>query len=157
MTVDLVSDVPDSTAYVRDTVTSVLAHLEHEARILDDLLARPKARVAAGAPGWDVQQVALHLYVVERGVIRLTLQLARGEAPGETRQPRPREDVTPEALAAWSEKAAQARSRLRLEFPVRPNLDAVAAHPYFGDLNSIGWLLTLYNHGHTHLAAIRAT
>lgn len=99
--------------------------------------------------------MATHLLIIERGVLGIALRLAEGEAiTGRTGQPRPAPSTTREAIATLAEKADAALRRFAAEFPSAPDLDARARHPYYGDLNCFGWLLTLPNHYLAHLDAL---
>jgi len=131
---------------------------------MDDWRARLLARVEQASEGdlvagsdddWGVGQVAVHLLLIERGVTLIALRLAHGQEPGPTGQPRPAASaVTRPGISTLAEKAAAALRRLRAEFPAAPNTDATARHPFYGDLNCFGWLLTLPNHYTAHLRAL---
>jgi hypothetical protein len=102
-----------------------------------------------------VGQIAVHLLVIERGVALIALRLSRGEPPGRTGQPRPSAaSVSREGIAILVRKAADTMRQVGAEFPAEPNLASVARHPYYGDLNAFGWLLTLGNHYTAHLEAL---
>ena len=86
---------------------------------------------------------------------RLAVRLAKGEPPGATGQPRPAASaVTREGIGRLAQKAADAMTQLRSDFPAQPDLARAARHPYYGELNAFGWLLTLPNHYTAHLAAL---
>ncbi|MEP7003351.1 MAG: hypothetical protein ABI888_02325, partial [Chloroflexota bacterium] len=92
---------------------------------------------------------------IERGVALIALRLAKGEAPGRAGQPRPAASaVTREGISSLADKAVAAMRQLRAEFPTESDARSVARHPYYGDLNSFGWLLTLGNHYTAHLEAL---
>jgi hypothetical protein len=108
------------------------------------------------ADSWGLGQIAaVHLLLIERGVALIALRLAKGEPGGRTGQPRPAAaSVTREGIATLAQKAAGALSQVRSDFPPVPDLDATARHPYYGELNAFGWLLTLGNHYAAHLEAL---
>ena len=157
MTLTVADDPPDRPAWVRETIRLV-------ADGMDDWRARLLARVEQASEGdlvagsdddWGVGQVAVHLLLIERGVTLIALRLAHGQEPGPTGQPRPAASaVTRPGISTLAEKAAAALRRLRAEFPAAPNTDATARHPFYGDLNCFGWLLTLPNHYTAHLRAL---
>jgi hypothetical protein len=93
--------------------------------------------------------------LIERGVALIALRLAKGEAAGRTGQPRPKASaVSREGIATLAQKAADTLRQVRAEFPPEPNAAAAARHPYYGELNTFGWLLTLPNHYSAHLEAL---
>lgn len=154
----VVDNPPDRPAWIAETLRLVISATEAERRSLLSLVgAMTDERLRTGsADDWGPGQIAVHLLLVERGVMLIGLRLARGEAPGPTGQPRPAADaVTREGLAGLAEKAATAAARLRTEFPAAPEVTATAAHPFYGPLNCFGWLLTLPSHYAAHLAALR--
>jgi hypothetical protein len=131
---------------------------------MDDWRARLLARVEQASEGdlaagsdddWGVGQIAVHLLLIERGVTLIALRLAHGQEPGSTGQPRPAASaVTRPGIFTLAEKAAAALRRLRSEFPAVPNTAATARHPFYGDLNCFGWLLTVANHYTAHVRAL---
>lgn len=157
VTLSVTDDPPDRPAWVRETIR-LLADGTDDWRL--QLLARVEqasdAELGAGSDDeWGVGQIAVHLLVVERGVALIALRLAQGQEPGPTGQPRPAASaVTRPGISTLAEKAAVAVRRLRAAFPAEPNTGATACHPFFGDLNCFGWLLTLPNHYAAHLGAL---
>ena len=157
MTLTVTDDPPDRPGWVSETIRLV-------ADGMDDWRVRLLARVdqasdidlAAGSDDdWGVGQIAVHLLVVERGVALIALRLAQGQEAGSTGQPRPAASaVTRPGISTLADKAAAAERRLRSEFPAEPNTGATAKHPFYGDLNCFGWLLTLPNHYYAHLRAL---
>jgi hypothetical protein len=157
VTLTVADDPPDRPGWVRETI-------RHLADGTDDWRGRLLARVeqasdadlAAGSDSdWGVGQIAAHLLITERGVTLIALRLALGQEAGSTGQPRPAASaVTRPGISTLAEKAAAALARLRADFPAEPNTDSVARHPYYGDLNCFGWLLTLPNHYIAHLRAL---
>ena len=57
-------------------------------------------------------------------------------------------------IATLAQKTADAVRQMRAEFPAEPNAGSTARHPYYGELNAFGWLLTLPNHYAAHLEAL---
>ena len=157
MTLAVTDEPPDRPEWVAETVRLLATGVDRWRR---DLLARvaaaSDAELAAGADdAWGLGQVATHLLLVERGVIGIALRLARAEAPGRTGQPRPSAAaVSRVRIAELAAKTAEAVDRLRRDFPAEPDVVAVARHPFYGDLNVFGWLLTLPNHYAAHLEAL---
>lgn len=150
-------DPPDPPAWIAETIRLQSDLLRRERRRLLDLVARaPDADLVAGSDEeWGTGQVAVHLLIVERGVLGISLRLAAGEAPGPTGQPRvAAAEVTRAGIAALAEKTEAALARYVAAFPGAPALGATAAHPFFGPLNAVGWLLTLGNHYAAHLGAL---
>lgn len=150
-------DPPDRPGWVMQTIRLVVEGTdEWRARLLARVEQASEAELVAGSDGdWGVGQVAVHLLIVERGVALIALRLAQGQEAGSTGQPRPAASaVTRPGISTLAEKAAGALRRLRTEFPAEPNTGAVARHPYYGDLNCFGWLLTLPNHYLAHLRAL---
>ena len=157
MTLVVTDEPPDRPAWVTETLRLVA---DGTARGRERLLARvaraTDAELGAGTDeDWGLGQIAVHLLLIERGVALIALRLAKGEAPGRTGQPRPAASaVTRDGIGTLAEKAAHSLQQLRAEFPPEPNMMATARHPYYGDLNAFGWLLTLGNHYSAHLEAL---
>jgi hypothetical protein len=152
-------DPPDRPQWVSETIRLVADGTDHwRARLLERVEHATDAQLAAGSDDdWGIGQVAVHLLIIERGVALIALRLAQGQDAGSTGQPRPAASaVTRPGISTLAEKAAAALRRLRTEFPAEPNLGATARHPYYGDLNCVGWLLTLPNHYIAHLRALNA-
>lgn len=157
MTLIVTDEPPDRPDWVTETLRLVA---ESTARGRDRLLVRvaaaSEAELRSGTDmDWGLGQIAVHLLLIERGVALIALRLARGEAPGRTGQPRPAAaDVTRAGITTLAQKATDALRQVRAEFPADPDAKAVARHPYYGDLNAFGWLLTLGNHYAAHLEAL---
>ncbi|HUQ41781.1 MAG TPA: DinB family protein [Candidatus Limnocylindrales bacterium] len=157
MTLVVTDDPPDRPAWVAETLRLVT---EATAGGRDRILARVAAAsdpdlVAGTDEDWGLGQIAVHLLLIERGVALIALRLAKGEAAGRTGQPRPApSSVTREGIATLAAKTTAALAQLRAEFPAEPNMTATARHPYYGELNAFGWLLTLGNHYSAHLGAL---
>lgn len=157
MTLTVADDPPDRPEWVSETIR-LLADGTDKGR--ERLLARVEhasdAELAAGSDDdWGIGQIAVHLLLIERGVALIALRLALGQEGGSTGQPRPAASaVTRPGISTLAEKAAGTLRRLRSEFPAEPNTEAKARHPYYGDLNCFGWLLTLPNHYTAHLRAL---
>lgn len=157
MSLIVTDEPPDRPAWLAETIRLVT---ESSTGRRDDLLARiaraTDAELTAGSDAaWGLGQVAVHLLLIERGVATVALRLAKGEPPGNTGQPRPAASgVTREGIASLARKAGEAMARLRAELPADPDLRAVGRHPYYGDLNAFGWLLTVENHYAAHLEAL---
>ena len=143
MTLIVTDEPPDRPAWVAETL-----------RLVDDPKCR--ARDLVGGPqDWGLGQMAVHLLLIERGVALIALRLAKGEAPGRTGQPRPAASaVTRAGIGTLAQKAVDTMRQVRAEFPAEPDAQAVARHPYYGELNAFGWLLTLGNHYAAHLEAL---
>jgi hypothetical protein len=125
-------------------------------RLLERVAGTSDTELMSGAEDdWGVGQIAVHLLLIERGVAGIALHLANGEPAGRTGQPRPAaSSVSRDGILTLATKTEQAMDRLRHQFPGAPDLKAVARHPYYGDLNTFGWLLTLPNHYRAHLEAL---
>lgn len=157
MTLTVTDEPPDRPAWVAETLRLVAeATDESRARLLARVARAADAELGSGSDDvWGVGQIAVHLLLIERGVALIALRLARGEPSGRTGQPRPAASaVSRDGIASLAEKAAAAMRQLRAEFPAEPQLEAAAAHPYYGRLNAFGWLLTLPNHYRAHLEAL---
>ena len=157
MTLIVTDEPPDRPAWVHETIRLVADACErYRARLLERVARATDADLLSGTPDdWGVGQIAVHLLLVERGVAGIALNLATGAAVGSTGQPRPPVSaVTREGIASLAGKTAFAIDRLRREYPAEPDSRAVARHPFYGELNTFGWLLTLPNHYHAHLEAL---
>jgi hypothetical protein len=157
VTLTVTDEPPDRPGWVRETIRLVADGTdEWRARVLTRVEQASEAELGAGSDGdWGVGQIAVHLLIVERGVALIALRLAQGQEPGSTGQPRPAASaVTRPGISTLAEKAAGTLRQLRAEFPDKPNTGAVARHPFYGDLNCFGWLLTLPNHYLAHLRAL---
>jgi len=157
MTLVVTDEPPDRPAWITETLRLVTEATE---RGRERLLARvdrlTDAELVAGTDDdWGVGQIAVHLLLIERGVALIALRLAKGEPAGRTGQPRPAAaSVTREGIASLARKAAESVGQVRADFPAEPNARATARHPYYGELNAFGWLLTLPNHYSAHLEAL---
>ena len=159
MTLVVTDEPPDRPAWVSETIRLVTeSTTAWRERLLERVARASDAELVAGtADDWGLGQIAVHLLLIERGVAFIALRLAKGEAPGRAGQPRPAaESVTREGIASLARKAADAAAQLRAEFPSDPNVAATARHPFYGDLNAIGWLLTLPNHYSGHVGALES-
>jgi len=157
VTLTVTDDPPDRTGWVSETIRLVAdATDDWRTRLLARVEQATDADLAAGTDDdWGVGQIAVHLLIIERGVSLIALRLAHGQEAGSTGQPRPAASaVTRPGISTLAEKAAAALRKLRAEFPAEPNTGATARHPYYGDLNCFGWLLTLSNHYIAHLGAL---
>ncbi len=157
MTLTVADDPPDRPKWVSETIRLLAEGTDKgRARLLARVEHASDAELAAGSDDdWGIGQIAVHLLLIERGVALIALRLAQGQEGGSTGQPRPAASaVTRPGISALAEKAAGTLRRLRSEFPAEPNTDAKARHPYYGDLNCFGWLLTLPNHYTAHLRAL---
>jgi len=126
------------------------------ARLLTRVEQASDADLVAGSDDdWGVGQIAVHLLLIERGVALIALRLAQGQDSGPTGQPRPAASaVTRPGISTLADKAAGTMRRLLAEFPAAPDTGATARHPFFGELNCFGWLLTLPSHYTAHLNAL---
>jgi hypothetical protein len=157
VTLTVADDPPDRPGWVAETIRLLADGTdEWRARLVAGVAGASDADLAAGSDDdWGLGQVATHLLLVERGVTLIALRLAQGQEGGSTGQPRPAASaVTRPGISTLADKAAGALRRLRTEFPPEPNMAATARHPYYGDLNCFGWLLTLPNHYIAHLGAL---
>lgn len=150
-------DPPDRPGWVSETIRLVAEGMDDwRARLLARVEQASDADLLAGSDDdWGVGQIAAHLLLIERGVALIALRLAQGQDAGSTGQPRPAASaVTRPGISALADKAAGAMRRLQTEFPAAPNTGATARHPFFGDLNCFGWLLTLPTHYTAHMRAL---
>jgi hypothetical protein len=157
VTLIVTDEPPDRPEWVHETIRLVADACErYRVRLLERVAKATDAELATGtADDWGVGQIAVHLLLVERGVAGIALNLATGAAVGSTGQPRPPASaVTRDGIASLAGKTAFAIDRLRREFPAAPETTTVARHPFYGDLNTFGWLLTLTNHYQAHLEAL---
>lgn len=154
----VIVDAPkDRPQWLRETLHLTAEHLERgRSRVLARVSRTNDADLVSGDDEeWGVGQIAVHVLLIERGVLGIALRLAKGEPPGSTGQPRPAaSSVTRDGIASLAKKAADRLASFLEEFPSEPDCAAVARHPYYGDLNAFGWLLTLSNHYNAHLAAL---
>lgn len=143
--------------FLREALRIVAETIEREReRLLAHVAAADDAALAAGTEDdWGVGQVAAHLLVVEGGISGIALRLARGEPPGTTGQPRPAVGSADRAqIAALAERSKERLAALLAKFPPQPNATATARHPYFGEMNCYGWVLTVPLHYTAHLEAL---
>ena len=157
MTLVVTDEPPDRPAWVTETLRLVFeATGRGRERLLERIGRLSDAELVAGTDDdWGAGQIAVHLLLIERGVALIALRLARGEAAGRTGQPRPAAGaVTRDGIATLAQKAADSVRQVRAEFPPEPNATASARHPYYGELNAFGWLLTMPNHYSAHLEAL---
>ena len=157
MTLVVSDEPPDRPEWMTATLRLVAEATGHgRQRLLARVATTQDAELLAGAEDdWGVGQIAVHLLLIERGVAGIALRLATGQPAGRTGQPRPGADgVSRDGILSLAAKTAAAMEELRRDFPAQPDLVAVARHPYYGDLNTFGWLLTLPNHYRAHLEAL---
>ena len=157
MTLVVTDEPPDRPEWVTETLRLVAeaAALGRE-RVLALVARAGEADLVGGTDDdWGLGQIAVHLLLIERGVAGIVLRLGKGESPGNTGQPRPAASAaTRDGISKLAQKAAEAMRQLRADFPADPDLARVARHPYYGELNAFGWLLTLPNHYTAHLTAL---
>jgi hypothetical protein len=157
MTLVVTDEPPDRPEWVTETLRLVG---EATAVGRERLLARVGQAtdgelVSGGDDDWGLGQIAVHLLLIERGVANIALRLAKGGTPGATGQPRPAATaVTRDGIAKLAQKAADAMRDLKAGFPAAADMKMTARHPYYGDLNAFGWILTLPNHYTAHLTAL---
>ena len=152
----VVNEPADRPAWIRETVRLLADRMESgRGRLLALVEAAPDDQLVSGTDEeWGLGQVAVHLLIVERGVLGIADRLARGEASGETGQPRPAAaEVTRAGIAALAERSRRAVEAFRSGFPADPDTRATSRHPFYGEMNCFGWLLTLPNHYDAHLDA----
>ena len=157
MSLTVVDVPPDRPEFLRETIRLLAEKLERDrAHMLDRVSRASDAELTAGNDAeWGIGQIAVHLLLVERGVLAIALRLANGRPPGPTGQPRPAAaDVSREGIATLAEKARASLTRFSEEFPAEPNVAARARHPFYGELNCFGWLLTAAYHYEAHLHAL---
>ncbi len=157
MSLTVTDEPPDRPAWAAETLRLVTeATAEGRERLLRLVAGVGDAELVSGTDdSWGPGQVAVHLLLIERGVALIALRLARGEPAGRTGQPRPAAAaVTRDGIAGLALKAETGMRQLRSEFPPEPDLQVTARHPYYGELNAFGWLLTLPNHYRAHLDAL---
>jgi hypothetical protein len=157
MSLVVTDDPPDRPAWVAETLRLVTETTSRgRERILARVAAASDADLVAGTDeDWGLGQIAVHLLLIERSVALIALRLAKGEGAGRTGQPRPApSSVTRDGITTLAAKTTGALAQLRAEFPAEPNMSATARHPYYGELNAFGWLLTLGNHYSAHLEAL---
>ncbi len=156
MSLKVVDNPQDKAEWIRETIRLVTDSAAEGRRSLLHLVDEATAAdlLAGTADDWGLGQIAVHLLLVERGVSSIALRLARGEDPGQTGQPRPESAaVTRDGIRVLAEKATLAGERLRTDFPAMPDAARTAIHPFYGQLNCFGWLLTIGNHYSAHLQA----
>lgn len=157
MSLVVVDEPKDRPQWLRETLRLVAENLERgRSRVLARVSRASDSDLVSGDDeSWGVGQIAVHVLVIERGVLGIALRLARGEPPGPTGQPRPAASaVTRDGIATLAQKATASLARFIEDFPVEPNCAATAKHPYYGELNAFGWLLTLSNHYSAHIDAL---
>jgi hypothetical protein len=156
VTLTVTDDPPDRPAWVSETIRLVADGTgSHRARLLALVEQAGDADLVSGSGDeWGFGQIAVHLLLIDRGVTLIALRLAHGQGPGSTGQPRPAASAVSRAgISTLAEKAARAWLQLLSDFPAEPDTAAAARHPYYGDLNCFGWLLTVPNHYIAHLRA----
>lgn len=157
MSLTVVDEPPDRPEWLKETLHLTADALERgRSRVLARIARTSDPDLVSGDDvNWGVGQIAVHVLTVERGVLGITLRLARGQDPGPTGQPRPAASaVTRDGLASLCRKTEERLAQFLAEFPSAPDCVKVGRHPYYGDLNCFGWLLTLTNHYSAHLNAL---
>lgn len=157
MSLTIVDEPRDRPEWLEQSLDLVVAEVrELRARVLAMVATATDADLAAGTDEeWGIGQIATHLLLVERGVLSISLRLARGEAPGTTGQPRvPAAAVDRARILGLAEKVVALEERFARDFPPQPDLENVARHPYAGGLNCFGWLLTVPFHYAGHVRSL---
>ena len=157
MSLIVVDDPPDRPEWLRETLRLIGERLERErTRVIARVSRTADAELfRCSDDDWGIGQIAVHLLLIERGVLGIALRLANGQEPGATGQPRPAASgVTRDGIDSLAKKAAERLVQFVREFPPEPDCGKTARHPYYGELNAFGWLLTLPNHYTAHLEAL---
>lgn len=157
MSLTIVDHPTDRPEWIRELLDLVAERLRSgRAELLRRVERASDADVVAGTDDeWGIGQIATHLLVSERGMITITLRLARGEAPGRTGQPRPAASaMSRDGIAALAAKAEATLDRLRTDFPAEPDVEARADTPYLGPFNCFGWLVLAALHYDAHLVGL---
>ena len=157
MTLTVTDEPPDRPEWVVETLRLVTEWVaRRRAELVARVAAASDAELVTGTDlDWGVGQVATHVLLVDRGVCQIALRLAQGQRPGNTGQPRvAAAGVARARIVELAAKAEEAARTLRESFPAEPDVQATARHPYYGDLNTFGWLLTIPNHYAAHLDAL---
>lgn len=157
MPLTVVNEPADRPAWIRETVRLLADRMESgRGRLLALVEAAGDDQLVSGTDEqWGLGQVAVHLLIVERGVLGIAQRLAQGEVSLDTGQPRPAAaEVTRDGIAALAQRSRRAVEVFRSGFPAEPDTAATARHPFYGELNCFGWLLTLPNHYDAHLEAL---
>ena len=158
MTLVVVDEPKDRPEWIKETVALLAERIrEDRARLLERVARAPDDDLARGDDDdWGLGQIATHLLVVERGVLSIVLRLARGERVDRgTGQPRPAASgVSRERITGLAEKAERDLARFVADFPADPVTSTTARHPFYGEMNCFGWLLTQLGHYAAHLEAL---
>lgn len=157
MSLTVVDEPPDRPEWLRETLRLTVEALERgRSRVIARVARTSDPDLVRGDDvNWGVGQIAVHVLTVERGVLGITLRLAKGQEPGATGQPRPAAAaVTREGIASLAKKTEERLRQFVAEFPSTPDCAKMGRHPYYGDLNAFGWLLTLSNHYTAHIDAL---
>ena len=156
MPLTVVDEPPDRPEWIRETVRLLADRLEAgRSRLLRAVELASAGELASGTDQeWGIGQIAVHLLIVERGVLGIAQRLAARETTAATGQPRPAAaEVSPGGIEVLAERSKRAVEAFRTGFPAEPDTRTTARHPFYGDLNCFGWLLTLPNHYDAHLDA----
>ncbi len=156
MPLTVVNEPPDRPEWIRETVRLLADRMEAgRGRLLRLVETSSDAELASGTDDdWGIGQMAVHLLVVERGALGIALRLAKGEVSLATGQPRPAAaEVTRGGIEALAERSRRAALAFRGDFPADPDTRATSRHPFYGEMNCFGWLLTMPNHYDAHLDA----
>ncbi|OLC56837.1 MAG: hypothetical protein AUH85_04965 [Chloroflexi bacterium 13_1_40CM_4_68_4] len=158
MSLIIIDDPKDRSAWIRETVAVVAGRIgQDRARLLARVAAASDADIARGDDDdRGLGQIATHLLIVERGVLSIALRLARAEHVDRgTGQPRPPvSGVSRDAIATLAQKAERDLGRFIADFPAEPDVATTARHPFYGQMNCFGWLLTQPSHYAAHLNAL---
>jgi uncharacterized protein (TIGR03083 family) len=135
----------------RDAIVALVT--SSQAALLDVVSGVDEA-TASRSPAegeWSIRDLLRHVVSAEDGVAKIVAGLAVGQPPAGER--RAGSQVEDDAAAALVERLRASNQRLLdaiAAMPVQPNTTAVAAHPFFGDLNCLEWAVFQRVHDADH-------
>lgn len=135
----------------RDAVIALVSASQAE---LLGVVAKVDERTAARQPApdeWSVRELLRHVVAAEDSVSSIVEGLARGIRPtGDRKMAMMVEDASAALLLGRLRMANARLLDVIAALPAEPDTAAVAAHPFFGDLNCLEWAVFQRVHDADH-------
>jgi len=135
----------------REAVIALVSTSQTELlRVVSNVDERTAARQPA-PDEWSLRELLRHVVAAENGVSSIVEGLARGIPPeGDRKTGTMVEDASAAMLVGRLRMSNQRLLDVIAALPAEPDTAAVAAHPFFGDLNCLEWAVFQRVHDADH-------